>query len=395
MFDYFANAFRNISRKKLRSFMTVFGIGVGVMSVVLISIISDIGKTAVNSELSSLGIGGVLVSRNAKQKTVNLDQECLAEIRKNNEVESATPLVVNYSTVKMLGNSSECVIWGVDRNVTSIVSLDLVHGRLINQNDIDTMAQVCLVDENYAKKNYHRSNIVGKELRMLLGGSYHKFQVIGVIKTGGNMLQSMMGNVVPCFTYAPYSTIQVMSDETSFGQIMVKAKNYSDTQELSDTLVTDLSDLLGVKNAVKAEDLNTQMDTLNSILNIITVVLTVIAGISLIVAGLSIMTVMLVSVNERTREIGIKKSIGANSRVILMEFITESFLVTLIGSLAGALLAVMIAGIGCACLGISLIINFQTILSCILFAVLVGILFGVYPAMKASRLQPVEALRHQ
>lgn len=393
MVDYFMNALKNITRKKIRSFLTVFGIAVGVMSVVLISIISTIGQSAVNDELADLGANGILISANSKKSQIQLTEKELDWLKQNHSVDSATPLVVSYSTVKLKQGSDDCVVWGVDQSVSNLIQLDVIHGRLLNNNDVDTMSQVCLVDESYAKNIYQRSNIVGKKLKILMNGFYRDFEVIGVIKSGGNIMQSLMGDVVPCFTYVPYTTMQTLSQRSQLDKIMVKTAG--DSALVTDVLTKGLNQEYGVKEAVQSQDLNSQMEMIQSMMDMVTTVLTVIAGISLLVAGLSIMTVMLVSVSERTREIGIKKSIGATKGMILAEFLIESGLVTLIGSIIGALFGTAIALIGCLVIGIEPVIPYQTIFWCIIFAVFVGVIFGVYPAMKAASLKPVDALRHE
>ena len=141
------------------------------------------------------------------------------------------------------------------------------------------------------------------------------------------------------------------------------------------------------------ENMAAQMNKLNGILDIVTFVLSVIAGISLVVAGLSIMTVMLVSVNERTREIGIKKSIGASRSTIMKEFLVESLIISLLGSLSGAAAGVFISYLGCLVLSVDFVFNLSMFIFCVAFAVALGILFGVYPALQAVKLKPVDALR--
>ncbi len=393
--DYLKNAFFHIWRKKGRALLTILGIAIGVMSVVLISMIGDVGKYIIQNELSSMGVDGVIVSIKSEHQKLNMSAQELKLLQQEEGVAKAAPFMTSYSKVRVKQQDAKSLIWGIDQDSSDIISLELVHGRAIAKSDVQSMAKVCVVDENFAKANYHRSNIVGKQLSISFDGRYETFTIIGVVKSGGNILQGLMGEVVPCFTYLPYTTMQQMSLQSGFDKVIMKLNDGINRKQLENEIMETMDSSFGVTDAVEIEDLNQQMDQLNDILSIVTAVLTIIAGISLLVAGLSIMTVMLVSVSERTREIGIKKSIGATRGIILLEFMTESLLLTLIGAGIGALIGLGIGTAGCLLLGVHVIINLQTILWSILFAIAVGVLFGVYPAWKASRLSPVEALRHE
>ena len=393
--DYLKNAFFHIWRKKGRALLTILGIAIGVMSVVLISMIGDVGKYTIQNELSSMGVDGVIVSIKSEHQKLNMSAQELKLLQQEEGVAKAAPFMTSYSKVRVKQQDAKSLIWGIDQDSSEIISLELVHGRAIAKSDVQSMAKVCVVDENFAKANYHRSNIVGKQLSISFDGRYETFTIIGVVKSGGNILQGLMGEVVPCFTYLPYTTMQQMSLQSGFDKVIMKLKDGINRKQLENEIMETMDSSFGVTDAVEIEDLNQQMDQLNDILSIVTAVLTIIAGISLLVAGLSIMTVMLVSVSERTREIGIKKSIGATRGIILLEFMTESLLLTLIGAGIGALIGLGVGTAGCLLLRVHVIINLQTILWSILFAIAVGVLFGVYPAWKASRLSPVEALRHE
>lgn len=393
--DRIRTAFQNIVRKKMRSGLTILGITIGVMSVVVISMIGEIGKTAVNQELNDMGAGGILITPNHKAQTVSLTQGSLEEIRNNASVYGASPLLMHYTTARMKEQSQEAVIWGVDHDIQKIVAMELRHGRMINQTDIDRVAPVCLVDETYAMQTYGRTNIVGKELQLLLGGTYRPFEIVGVLEEGGNVLQTMMGNMVPCFTYVPYSSMQVLANQASFRQIVVKGNPGEEPDAVSASIAEQMDQYFHLDGAIRTEDLNSQMQMVNAMMNIISTVLTVIAGLSLLVAGLSIMTIMLVSVNERTREIGIKKSIGASRMLILSEFLLESLLVSLIGAIIGTLLALLLVLVGSVVLGVTVSLNLSLVGSCVGFTLVIGVLFGVYPAFKASLLKPVDALRYE
>lgn len=395
--DLIKNSMKNILRKKMRSMLTIIGISIGVLSVIIISIIGEVGKATVNSELNSMGISGFCIrtSGNSGEETKSLSKEELAMVQANPEVEEASPLVTKISSIRAAAAVSQAVVWGIDSNAPNIVSMELIHGRYINRKDVSSNAKVCIVDESFAKMTYKRSNIVGKDVEVLIDGSYISFEVVGVVSSGGNLLQGIMGDIVPSFLYVPYSTLSRYSKNPNFSQIVAKLAQGANETVAANSIQRDLNQKLGTTSEIKVENLNQQKDKLNSILNMITSILSAIGGISLVVAGLSIMTVMLVTVNERTREIGIKKSIGASRRMILLEFLSESFLLSIIGSSIGTVSGMAIGFLGCLILNLPFVISGGTIAFCILFSVLIGIVFGVYPARKASLLRPVEALRYE
>lgn len=385
------SSFRNIFRKRLRSLLTVSGIAIGVLSVMVISTIGDIGKITINSEIDSIGMGGLTV-KSLKSGSTDVFTSQLNLIENSDDVFDAMPLMMQYTQTVLRNTKSECVIWGVDNGVQNIVAMDLKHGRFINQNDINSNAKVCIVDENYAEKVYKRTNIVGKTIQALFNGNMESFEIIGVVSSGGNMLQGLMGSLIPCFLYIPYTTLEVYSGTSTFDQIAIKLNDGVDVDSAVNRLTTKLDNMMG-EGSVKVENMAAQMNKLNGILDIVTFVLSVIAGISLVVAGLSIMTVMLVSVNERTREIGIKKSIGASRSTIMKEFLVESLIISLLGSLSGAAAGVFISYLGCLVLSVDFVFNLSMFIFCVAFAVALGILFGVYPALQAAKLKPVDALR--
>lgn len=395
MFGIIKGGLKSIGRKKLRSGLTIMGIAIGVLSVIIISIIGDVGKQALNDELNSMGIGGLALRTLSEKTAKTLSEEELSLVKENINVQNATPLITKLTGIKVKAETSQAVVWGVDVNADEIVDMDLLYGRLFEDSDIERGENVCIVDESFAKATYKRSNIVGKKLGIFTGRQYQDFTIIGVVSTGGNILKGIMGEVVPSFLYAPYTSLIKSDGNYKFSQIVVKLKDRADEAAAEASLLRCLNQSLETVDAVKSENLNRQKDKLNSVLNIVTTVLSAIGGISLIVAGLSIMTVMLVTVNERTREIGIKKSIGAKRKTILLEFLTEALLLSLIGSIIGAGLGIALACFGCKLAQVKLIINPKSVLFLIGFSVLAGVVFGVYPAVKASNLKPVDALRFE
>jgi putative ABC transport system permease protein len=385
----------NLGRKKSRSLMTVMGIAIGVASVVLIASIGDIGKAAITSEIESLGVGGLMISSNRKLPGTQLADEQLDTIRASGTVDSAIPIVLEYTKTYMRELMMDAAVWGIDYGANQVFHLNSLYGRLITKNDVTARRNICVVDQNIAQAFYKRDNIVGKTVTVQFASGYQELEIVGVVSSGGNLLQGLIGEIIPCFVYMPYTTLQDLSGKDSFDQIAVRVKPGVDGDVAGVQIVSALSNASGVQGGFKADNMLSQKAKLDSVLNIITIVLSAIAGVSLIVAGLSIMTVMLVSVNERTREIGIKKSIGASRRSILFEFLIEAFAISLIGSLAGTVVGVLLIIIGCIPFGIAITLNVGTIVFCIFFSIFVGVVFGVYPATLASKMRPVDALRFE
>jgi len=391
MIDYLIGAIRNIFRKKLRSFLTIAGIAIGIMSVVVISTIGEIGKSSIGSEIDSLGMSGLSIR--AVRGDDRLFTAQLETVEALDGVLGAMPLMLQYTEGTMRGIKADCAVWGVDVGAQEIVSMKLCHGRYINKGDVAAKAKVCIIDESYAKKIYKRSNVVGKTVTLSMNGRAEEFEIIGVVVTGGSLVQGLIGNFVPCFLYLPYTTLKCYMGNSNFDQIAVKLTKEADPSQTAETIQRELSAFATEEGGVRVENLTAQREQLEGILEIIAVILSAIAGISLVVAGLSVMTVMLVSVNERTREIGIKKSIGASNRKICFEFMLEAFLISVIGTFMGLLLGLLLSGAGCLLFGVPLLTNREMLLFAAFFSVCVGVLFGAYPAALAAKLRPADALR--
>lgn len=393
MIDYIKSAFKNIGRKHVRTALTILGIAIGVASVVIISNISQCGTDALNSELDSLGLSGLSISSSPDAQSVALNENDLSIIKKCDQVEQAAPVMLQSTDVSARKLNSKAIVWGIDTKASEIISINLIYGRMFNNQDISTNANVCLVDENFSKNAYSRDNIIGKTVSILCGGVMEDFKVVGIIKTGSGLLQNIIGNYVPTFVYVPYTTIQNAVGRDDFDQIAVKVKSGSNVDTIGKTIVDSLNRSNGTDNAFISNNLAKQKDGLTSMLGIMTLILSAVGAISLLVASLSIMTVMLVSVNERTREIGIKKAIGAKRSSIMMEFMFEAILISVIGCFFGIAVGYLVSYAGASYFGLTLSVRTDIMLLAVGFSILTGTVFGVYPAYKASNLKPVDALR--
>lgn len=395
MIDLIRCAVKNIFRRRSRALITVLGIAIGMCSVVLVSAVGDVGKNMIEQELSGFGAGSLTVSVDKSVSNLAIGDDQVQTLSAIDGVEEVSPMAVEYSYVSSGGTNTNAVIWGVSSKNESAIKTELIYGRKLDGSDQSTDARVCLVDESFAKEVLGRENAVGKQLQIKLSGSYETFEIVGVVRSGGSMMQGLMTQYVPSFFYIPDSTMQELTGKSDYSQVWVKLEDGVDRQKAGTKIQRILDSGADVPGEYYVQDVEEQKQSVSNVLSIITTVLSCVAGISLVVAGLSIMTVMLVSVNERVREIGIKKSIGASRATILFEFFIEALLLSLFGGLSGCLAGVALSTAGCALVGVSVIINWKLLVFCIIFSLVLGALFGLYPALKASGLNPVDALRNE
>lgn len=290
-------------------------------------------------------------------------------------------------------NQINSFLWGIDSKANQIISLQVLYGRGLNNFDVKSCSNVCMVDQNFSKIMYGRDNIVGKKISILCGNIIEDFEIVGITKTGSGILQNVMGEYIPNFVYIPYTTMQNATGKKSFDQIAVKVKDGVNVDIAGNDILQSLFRYNGISSGYHANNLSKQRQALSNIMNIVTIILSAVGTISLFVASLSIMTVMLVSVNERTKEIGIKKSIGASKYNIMLEFISEALFLSTIGCIAGSIIGVLVSYIGFWFFGMNLSININIIFSAVAFSIMTGVIFGAYPAFKAANLKPVDALR--
>ena len=395
MLDFILCSLRNLGRKKFRTALTISAIAIGVASVVLISGIGQLGQHSISQELNQLGIGSMTIQTDTRLCDLPLETEDLECVLEQPSVEDAIPILVEYNNISMRNLVGEAVVWGVDAGANQIISLDVLYGRLISHDDVTKRANVCVLDEYAANLFYGRSNIVGKTIRINFDSGYETFEIVGIAASGGNVLQGVLSEYLPSFVYIPYTTMQRINGRENYDQIAVKVQENYDVDQAGEEIVAALKQQPENQKEYSAENLAKQKERLNHLLETITMILSLIAGISLIVAGLGIMTVMLVSVHERTREIGIKKSIGAKTKTILLEFLLETFTISLIGGIIGSAVGTLMVWLGCLVTGFTFTIHVGTLLFVLLFTLMVGTVFGVYPSVSAARLSPVDALRQE
>lgn len=378
-----------LRRKRLRTLLTVSSIAIGTAMVVLVICVGGVGTQAVNHELESMGINGLSVSASD-----GLTASALSSIRCLSAVRQAMPLSLQFASAIADGTSYMVVGCGIDSGADQVISLQLLHGRMLTAQDIAAQSAVCVVDEALAKEAFGRTNVVGQPLSLHYEDGSLETTIVGVTATGSSLLQNIT-SLIPYMVYVPYTTQQTATGVYEFDQIAVRLR---EGQE-SDAAESIIQQVLGRSDeeygTVTTENLATQRARLDAMANILSWILTAIGGVSLLVSGFGILTVMLSSVNERTREIGIKKAIGATRGRIMTEFLAGAFLMSFCGALFGFAIGCGAVAIGCSAFGVSAVFPTGRLVIVFLVTLLLGAAFGAYPAYQAAGLRPVEALRYE
>ncbi len=377
-----------LGRKRLRTMLTVSSIAIGTAMVVLILCIGRIGMVAVERELESMGINGLSVS-----SSEGLSSESLSAIRSMKQVSSAMPLSLQFATAAADGQHVAVVGCGIDAGADQVISLELRHGRMLSRQDVAGERSVCVVDEAFAQDVYGRSNVVGQTVTMIYENATLEATVVGVSATGSSLLQNVTA-LIPYMVYLPYTAQQSATGAFQFDQIAVRLTDGIGPQEAERSIRRELTSLGSSAESLLLEDLASQRQRLESMMNIVSLALAAVGGVSLLVSGFGILTVMLSSVHERTREIGIKKAIGATKGRILAEFLAGALLMSLFGALTGILLGCGGVWLGCLAFGFTPSFPVLSLLAVFVLTLVLGMLFGVYPAYQAAGLRPVEALRY-
>ena len=378
-----------LGRKRLRTWLTISSIAIGTAMVVLVIGIGGVGTQAVNDELESMGIGGVSVSA-----TRGLSVSALTSIRCLAEVRQAMPLSLQFASARAGEGSYSVVGCGIDGGADQVISLQLLYGRMLTAQDVVAEMSVCVLDESLAKEAFGRTNVVGQSIALYYEGGSLDVTVVGVTATGSSLLQNMTA-LIPYMVYLPYTTQQSVTGVDTFDQIAVRLRDGEISAQAEEAIHTALERSGEDYGTLTTENLATQRARLDAMAGILSWILTAIGGVSLLVSGFGIFTVMLSSVNERTREIGIKKAIGATRTRIMAEFLAGAWLMSLGGAVMGMLLGCGVVIGGCYLIGLAPVFPIDRLGLVFGVTLLLGTAFGAYPAYQAAGLRPVDALRYE
>ena len=383
-------AFHSIRSNKMRSFLTMLGIIIGVVAlVVLVSLVS--GATGeITDTINEMGNNMISVSvMDDKNKPFKLSD--MDEIEGLEHVELVAPVAQESLTASSSTGEETATVTGTTSSYDDIMGLSLASGRFIMKPDVDNNSNVAVINSSLAEDVMGRTDVVGESI--IIGG--RSFQIIGVLEEDDSSWSSMLGTSYEA--YIPYTTLIRISDSTT---LKVSSFYASAEDDNTSEAEVDLTEFLNERfendsDAYYLFNQSTVADAMSSVTGTLSLLLGGIAGISLLVGGIGIMNIMLVSVTERTREIGIRKAIGATRGTIMFQFLIEALILSLTGCAIGIgiswILIIVIDAIGNVTYGLS----GQVVLISVMFSVGIGLLFGIYPAGKAAGKNPIDALRAQ
>lgn len=400
--ESFLMAWASLIANKMRSILTMLGIIIGVAAVIALVSIGNGVKQDIQNSISSLGSNllmvmpgaprtpGVRPSAGSMKSLKVSDYEAISKL---DGVRAASPMTNGSYVVIYQNKNWTTSVSGVSYNYLDVNNWSMKSGRFLSEKNVQNRERVAVVGKTVVKNLFGDEDPVGAEIRV----KNIPFRIIGVLNSKGS---GAMGNDQDDMVIIPYTTAMERVEGVDYlRMIYVTGKDENGI----DRLQSDIENLLRVRHGIKdtnlddfnIQNMNSIMETMEETTGTLTLFLGAVAAISLVVGGIGIMNIMLVSVTERTREIGVRKALGATYSVIVTQFLIEAVVISLMGGIIGIILGIGSSKLIGMASGMSTVISVPTIVMSFAFSMAIGLIFGIYPARKAAKLNPIDALHYE
>ncbi|WP_347451663.1 ABC transporter permease [Acetoanaerobium noterae] len=391
-------ALSSIRANKMRSFLTMLGIIIGISSVITIASLGETSKAVIAKEFEAFGKNRVVIYMPYSEEIRDSDYFTMEDIDKvkakyKEDIVYLAPSTYENTEAISGRKKAKVSTEGVANGYEKMVNMNLIKGRFITEADIKSRRYVSVVDKAMADKIFPGENAVGKTIRISVEGQPADAKIVGVYEKKKSIFDGMMSSDSTTM-YMPYS---IFSSQLMYmGSIDMKIIESKSSIEVGDSIANFLAKMkkrepgFYIVNTTQGEQ-----NSIDQVLNTLSLAIGAIAAISLLVGGIGIMNIMLVSVTERTKEIGIRKSLGARRKDILLQFLVESMIVSATGGIIGTTLGIVFASIVSLVLSVPPVVSPGIVIIAVVFSAVVGMFFGIYPANRAAKLDPIDALRYE